>query len=90
MAKIVVDPQELSDTGSQWMTKRQEVDALIQQSRALANKLQGSWQGMRSTKFQNDYNEIEKGLKMAAETMQAASELLKRTSLDFSQADNAG
>jgi WXG100 family type VII secretion target len=89
MSNIRVNTEGLSQTGVQFDTKRQELEALNSQAQGYVSALQGEWQGIRATRFFGEWQVMEGRLLNAIETLQEASTLLKRASADFSAADTA-
>lgn len=89
MPQIIVSPENLNQTGVQFDTKRQELEALNAQARGYISALQGEWKGNRATRFFGEWEMMEKRLLDAIQTLQDASTLLKRASADFASADNA-
>ena len=88
MAKIIADPSQLQATGSQFLTKRGDLEALVSQANSLMNSLQGQFAGQRATRIYGEWGGMQPNLTAAIQTLQAAGDLLKRASADFAQADS--
>lgn len=89
MGGIVINPDQVDDTGNQFSTKRGELETLNQQANSLMNNLQGVFRGQRATAIFNDWNAMQPSLKEAVATLEQASTLLKRAAADFRAADSA-
>lgn len=89
MAEIRINPDQVESTGNQFNAKRGELDALTSQAQSLMNSLQGVFAGQRATAIFNEWNSMQPNLKNAIQTMQMASDLLKRAANDFRAADSA-
>lgn len=90
MAQIIVSPEELDSTGTQFNAKSQELQAMVQQANSLVQSTLANWKGQRSSKFSGDWESMKKNLEAAVQTLQQTSELLKRAAADFRAADTAG
>ena len=73
MAKIVVDPAEVSAQGKEFANKAAEVEALRGKADGLAKALASSWQGNRSQKFQGDWSAMAPALQKAMEALMQAN-----------------
>ncbi|OQY91985.1 MAG: hypothetical protein B6D41_08700 [Chloroflexi bacterium UTCFX4] len=90
MAQIIVSPEELDSTGTQFNSKSQELQAMVQQANSLVQSTLAGWKGQRASKFSGDWEGMKKNLEAAVQTLQQTSELLKRAAADFRSADTAG
>ena len=90
MAQIIVSPEELDSTGTQFNSKSQELQAMVQQANGLVQNTLANWKGQRAGKFSGDWEGMKKNLEAAVQTLQQTSELLKRAAADFRAADTAG
>lgn len=89
MAEIRINPDQVESTGAQFGAKRGELEALVSQAQSLMNALQGAFTGQRATAIFNEWSSMQPSLKSAIQTLQSASELLKRAANDFRAADSA-
>lgn len=89
MAEIRINPDQVETTSQQFGSKRGELDALVQQANALMRSLEGAFTGQRATAIFNEWNGLQPNLKNAVQTLQQASDLLRRAATDFRAADSA-
>jgi WXG100 family type VII secretion target len=89
MVEIRVNPDQVDNTGKQFATKRGELEALISQANSLMNSLQGAFTGSRASAIFAEWNSMQANLKNSVQTLQQASDLLKRAATDFRSADSA-
>jgi len=82
MPQIIVDPDQVDSTGSQFSTKRGELESLLSNARSLMSK------GQRATAIFNEWNGMQTSLNNAVTALQQASDLLKRAATDFRAADS--
>ena len=87
MSTILVKPEEVEQTSSQFAAKHSDLQQLIQFARNQVSALQGSFQGNRATKFYGEWDSMQPGLEEALASLQRASELLKAAAAAFRQAD---
>lgn len=87
MAKIGIDPDQVDSTANQFGSRRGELESLVSQANSLMNSLQGQFTGQRATAIYNEWNNMQPNLKNAIQTLQMASDLLKRAANDFRNAD---
>jgi len=88
MAEIRINPDQVESTGNQFNAKRGELEALNSQAINLMNSLQGVFTGTRANAIFAEWNNMQPNLKNAIQTLQSASELLKRAANDFRGVDN--
>ena len=88
MTKIMIDTGQVQNTGNQFNSKRGELEALVSQANNLMNSLQGQFTGQRANAIFGEWNSMQGNLKNAIQTLQAASELLKRAATDFGTVDS--
>ena len=89
MAEIRINPDQVESTGSQFNSKSEELNALVQQANSLMSSLEGAFTGQRATAIFGEWRGMQPGLKNAVETLRQASTLLKRAASDFRAADSA-
>lgn len=89
MPQILVDPDQVDSTSTQFSTKRGELDTLIQNARTMMNNLQASFKGTRATAIMGEWNNMQTSLTNATAALQQAGDLLKRAATDFRSADSA-
>ncbi len=89
MPQILVDPDQVDSTGTQFSTKRSDLESLINNAKTMMNNLQSSFKGTRATAIMNDWNGMQPNLTNAMTALQQASDLLKRAAADFRAADQA-
>jgi WXG100 family type VII secretion target len=87
--EIRINPAEVDAAGTQFATKRAELEALIQQANTLINNLRGSFIGNRAQAIYSEWDGMATSLKTAVSTLDQASSLLKRASADFQAADSS-
>lgn len=87
MTTIRIDTAQVESTGGQFATKRGELESLTSQARSMMNALQGQFTGVRANRIFAEWEGMQPNLQAAIETLQAASDLLKRASADFSMVD---
>lgn len=88
MTVIRIETGQVDSTGSQFHSKRGELESLVSQAQSMMNNLEGQFTGTRATKIFNEWHAMEPNLKAAIQSMQDAGDLLKRAAADFSQADS--
>jgi WXG100 family type VII secretion target len=88
MAQILVDPDQVDGTSTQFSTKRGELETLINNARTMMTNLQASFKGQRSNAIMGEWNGMQTGLNNAVAALQQASDLLKRAAADFRAADS--
>jgi WXG100 family type VII secretion target len=88
MTVIRIDPAEVTSTGTQFHSKRGELEGMIQQARSLMNSLRGQFTGQRANTIFGEWEGMQPRLTAAVETMQMAGDLLKRAAQDFSAVDS--
>jgi WXG100 family type VII secretion target len=88
MAQIVINPEEVAAVSSQFMTKRGEMDAVVNQAKSMMTNLSGQWKGQRSNKTFAEWSSLQPNLVAAIATLERASLVLKAAAADFSAADS--
>lgn len=88
MPQIRIDTEQVASTGQQFNAKRGELESLVNQSRALMNNLQGQFTGRRATAIFGEWDGMQASLTNAMQTLQSASDLLRRASTEFGQVDS--
>lgn len=89
MAEIRINPDQVDSTSQQFKTKQGELESLISAAQTLMNNLQGAWTGQRANATFGEWQGLQPNLKAASQSLQQASELLKRAATDFRAADSA-
>jgi WXG100 family type VII secretion target len=89
MPQIRIDTEQVASTGQQFNSKRGELESLVNQSRSLMNNLQGQFTGRRATAIFNEWQTMQPNLTNAMQTLQQASDLLRRASTEFGQVDSS-
>jgi len=84
---IRIDPGQVQATGTQFLAKRGDLEALVSQANNLMNSLQGQFAGQRATRIFGEWADMQPNLTAAIQTLQAAGDLLKRASADFADTD---
>jgi len=87
MSTILVKPEEVEQTSSQFAAKHSDLEQLIQQARNQVSALHAAFQGNRANKFYGDWDSMQPSLDQALASLQQASELLKSAATAFRQAD---
>ena len=87
MTVIRIDPGEVTASGTQFHSKRGELEALIQQSRGVMNNLRGQFTGQRANTIFGEWEGMQPRLTAAVETLQLAGDLLRRAAEDFAAVD---
>jgi WXG100 family type VII secretion target len=88
MTVIRIDPGEVTATGTQFHSKRGELEGMIQQARGLMNSLRGQFTGQRANTIFGEWEGMQPRLTAAVETLQMAGDLLRRASEDFAAVDS--
>lgn len=88
MTKIMIDTAQVQNTSNQFNSKRGELDALVSQANNLMNSLQGQFTGQRANAIFGEWQSMQGNLKNAIQTLQQASDLLKRAATDFGTVDS--
>ena len=87
MTQILINTEQVTNTGNQFNAKAGELEALINNARSLMNSLEACWQGVRKTNTFNEWNSMQPNLKNAVETLQVTSRILKQAAADFEATD---
>ena len=87
MTQILINTEQVTNTGNQFNAKAGELEALINNARSLMNSLEAGWQGVRKTNTFNEWNSMQPNLKNAVETLQVTSRILKQAAADFEATD---
>jgi WXG100 family type VII secretion target len=90
MSVIRIDPAQVEGTGSQFITKGGELEALVSQAKGMMNNLQGQFTGQRAQKIFSEWESMQGNLRSAVGTLEQAGNLLKRAASDFSRVDMGG
>ena len=86
---IRVDPEQVDSVSNQFASKRGELESLVSQAQSVMTNLQSGFTGKRATAIFNEWNGMQPNLKNAIESLQQASDLLRRAATDFRAADQA-
>jgi WXG100 family type VII secretion target len=89
MAEIRINPEQVDSAGTQFSTKRAELESLIQQANSLINNLRSSFTGGRASAIYSEWDGMQNNLKTAVTTLDQAGTLLKRAAADFRTADSS-
>jgi WXG100 family type VII secretion target len=87
MTVIRIDTAQVESTGSQFISKRGELEALVSQAKSMMTTLQGQFTGTRAQRIFSEWEGMQPSLQSAIQTMEQAGTLLKRAATDFGQAD---
>lgn len=88
MVSILVPTAEVQATGSQFISKSAELDALIKQAQSLMNNLQSQFKGQRATRINAEWQNFQQPLQNAVQTLQTTGNWLKKAAADFTDVDN--
>jgi len=69
MTVIRIDPGEVTSTGTQFHSKRGELEGMIQQARSLMNSLRGQFTGQRANTIFGEWEGMQPRLTAAVETL---------------------
>ena len=89
MPKILVDPEQLDSISFQLKIKYDELNILIMNSRSLMNDLKASFKGQRANAIMSEWDDIQINLSKVVDSLGQASDIMKRASQDFRNADSA-
>ena len=89
MAEIKVNIDDLTSKGSQFASKSEELQALINSSKQMMNALESSFTGQRANAIQGEWASYQSSLSQAVSTLAQTGDLLKRAAADFGSADTA-
>jgi len=88
MTQIIFDPDQADNTSSQFITKRGELETLINNAQTLMNNFQAAMKGQRVNAIMSEWNSMYTGLKNGITYLQQTSDLLKRAADAFRSADS--
>jgi len=87
MTIIKIDPREVQDTGSKFIKMQQEVEGLVSQARGMMSNLESQFAGARATKIFGQWNDMQRSLDAASETLKRAGDLLNSAGQEFYDVD---
>jgi len=87
MSVIHIDPGEVQRTGGKFLKMQSEVAGLITQARSMMSNLESQFRGIRASKIFGEWNDMQRSLDAASETLKRAGDLLGRAATDFSEVD---
>ena len=88
MTIIRLDPAVVEGTGSQFISRRADLEGLVSQAKSLMNSLQGQFTGQRATRIFSEWDQMQPNLQNAIQSLQVAGDLLKRAAAEFSSVDS--
>jgi WXG100 family type VII secretion target len=89
MPVIRIDTAQIDSTGSQFFSKRSDLDGLVSQSRSLMKSLEGQFTGQRANAIFSEWESLQPNLQAAMVTLQQAGDLLKKASQEFAVVDSS-
>lgn len=89
MTMIQIDPGEVSNTGTQFNTMRDQVQELVTRASGLMNTLESQFKGSRATRIFGEWHEMLPRLQSGVQSLEMAGTLLNRAAADFHEADMA-
>jgi len=89
MPVIRIDTAQVDSTGTQFLSKRGDLEGLVSQARSLMNSLQGQFTGHRASAIFAEWESMQPNLQAAIVTLQQAGDLLKRASQEFQIVDTS-
>jgi len=87
MSVIQIDTGEVQSTGGKFIKMQSEVEGLINQARSMMSNLESQFRGIRARKIFGEWNDMQRSLDAASETLKKAGDLLGRAATDFSEVD---
>jgi WXG100 family type VII secretion target len=87
MPLIRIDTAQVDSTGTQFLSKRGDLEGLVSQSRSMMNGLQGQFTGQRASAIFAEWESMQPNLQAAILTLQQAGDLLKKASQEFGIVD---
>jgi WXG100 family type VII secretion target len=88
MSVIRIEPAQVESSGSQFLSKRAELEALVNKARSLMNNLQATFTGQRATKIFGEWEQMQKPLQTAMQTLETTGNWLKKAAADFQGVDS--
>ena len=89
MVKGRFDSGELQRVSGQFTTKAGELDTLINQAKSAMTSLEASWEGPRKTRTFNEWQNMQKNLLAAVDTLRATSKFLKDAATAYEAVEGA-
>jgi WXG100 family type VII secretion target len=89
MAIIRIDTTQIAVASNSYHSKRNELDALISETRSMINFLQGQFTGIRANRMFEEWEGLQPRLIETIEILQISGDLLARIAADFSAADSS-
>lgn len=88
MANIQINPDQVQSVGTQFSTKRDELEGLVSQANTMLNNLFAAFTGARAGAIQNEWQSFQPKLRDAIATLEMTSGFLTRAANDFRDADS--
>ncbi len=87
---VIRIPPEVETTGSQFLSKSAELEALVRQAVSMMNTLQPQFQGQRANKIYAEWQQMQTPLQTAVQTLQTTGNFLKKAFTEFTAIDQGG
>jgi WXG100 family type VII secretion target len=88
MTVIRIEPGQVSNVGSQFLSKSSELEGLVAQARSLMSSLEGQFTGQRATRIFQEWEQMQPSLTSAIQALQQAGNLLQRAATSFESTDS--
>ena len=87
MARIIVDPTEERGVSSKFTSTQGEMQGLVSKARSMMSNLQANWKGQRANTTFTEWQNLQKNLDTAIQTLERASVVLKSAADEFASVD---
>jgi len=89
MTEIRINVADVYQRGSDFQTKRGELETLVAAARTMMTTLQSTFMGQRAQRIFNEWEGFQPRLNAAIETLQTAGTFLTKAAADFETADTS-